>query len=116
MPLLDFICTANAHTFERFIPLPDWDKAQLCDKCGSLAEVFYPGGFRGMRPGGGHSAAEDRDFYFNHNITYRAGTSESEVQQAPNSHVDQCQCESCGRHRRRASVTEVADVNKEVRL
>lgn len=113
MPLHHFRCVGEtAHEFERFIRLPDWDKAQLCE-CGARAEVFYPN-FPGMFTPGGASATEDREFYYNHNITYTGGS--AEVKHSPNSHSEQCQCESCGRHRRRASVTDVADVKKEVRL
>lgn len=115
MPLHNFRCVGNpSHEFERLIPLVDWDKMQRC-ACGARADVFFKK-FPGMQTPGGASVSEDRAFYLNHNVTYRAGTPESEVMQAPNSHANQCQCESCGRHRRRASVTEVADVNKEVRI
>lgn len=69
----------------------------------------------------GQTASLERDQYFEHNITYTGGT--PEIQHRPNEQDLQCQCDGCRGHRRRASVTEVAEpmrrnrrVAKEVRL
>jgi putative FmdB family regulatory protein len=114
MPLYDYQC-ANGHRFERMVPLAQFDFAQLCE-CGAGAKQIFP-----KFPGMNLSSAEvERAAYMEHNITFTGGS--KEVQHKPNEHAQQCQCDGCRGHRRRANVTGTAEplrtnkrVAKEVR-
>lgn len=115
MPLYDFQCE-KGHSFERHLPLAQFDYAQRCE-CGALATMFLP-----RAPGFNASVmAADREAYMQHNVTFTGGT--AEVQHRPNERDLQCQCGDCKRHRRRAGVTGTAEpmrrnrrVAKEVRV
>lgn len=104
MPLYDFKCQ-RGHQFERRVPVEQFDYAQMCD-CGAIAfQVWIK--TPGMFTPDSATVKADRAAYFSHNITYTGGT--KEIGFKANSHSQQCGCEQCGRHRRRAAVTEVAD-------
>ncbi|HLW52747.1 MAG TPA: hypothetical protein VKW06_07880 [Candidatus Angelobacter sp.] len=104
--LYQYACS-DGHRFEQFAQLADFDKAVRCKVRGcrkpAAREIHAPGlAFRAM--------ASDADAYHRHNITRRVegGT----VTALPNSAADQCKCGACSRHRRRASVTDVAEPGK----
>ncbi len=120
MPLYEFKCE-KGHVFDRRVPLAEFDFAQHCD-CGALARMHWDERLLNLRDAAGifppdsASVSDDRNAYFEHNITYSGGIEGDGVTFKPNSHSLQCGCEKCGRHRKRAVVTEVADARKEVRL
>lgn len=108
MILYQYKC-ANGHSFERMARLSDFDKAVPCPICSKSAarEVTAPGlAVRTM--------ADDARIYGEHNITHRGTNADGSVTSLPNSPADQCGCGNCASHRRRASVTAVAEPGKEL--
>jgi len=104
--LYQYTCAAGHH-FEQLAEMSEFDKAVPCPTCGRSAAraITAPAlNFRVMR--------EQERVYHEHNVTHRR---ESETMTSlPNSPADQCQCGDCGSHRRRASITNVAEPGKEV--
>ncbi len=107
MILYDYRC-ADGHHFERMAELSDFDKAVPCKVSGcrkpaARVIVQAPGlHFRVIR-------AQEKT-YHEHNITHEKPG--SVVTALPNSPEQQCQCGDCSTHRRRASVTDVAEPGK----
>lgn len=52
--------------------------------------------------------------YRTHNVVRRVTRENGDMVREPVSHTMQCQCESCRNHRKRASVTGVADPNRSI--
>lgn len=104
MPLYDYTCDAG-HVFERMAAISDFDKAVLC-KCGRPAARVV---LRAPGMNFGHGVAK---VYHEHNITHRHERAGG-VTALPNSPADQCGCGDCSQHRRRASVTDVAEPGKD---
>lgn len=111
MPRYDYQCE-NGHVFERDVPLSQFDYAQKCD-CGAMAKQIWLTA-PGMFATDGGIVAREREIYAQHNVTHEGGG--ETVSYKPNSHSMQCGCEVCSRHRKRALVTETADVGKDVHL
>ena len=113
--LFDFRCRAG-HVFKAEGEYSQFDMARKC-ACGEAAFMIV----REMPKYNGSTINADRAAYMKHNVTFTGGT--KEIQHKPNEQALQCQCDGCRGHRRRASVTEVAEparanrrVRKEVRV
>jgi putative FmdB family regulatory protein len=114
MPMYDFRCGAG-HEFEAFIVVSRFNALRTCPECDGVAsrvDFLKPPALNFA------SASSDRQTYAKHNVTFtgRSGNDEESIGFTPNSHDDQCQCEECKRHRRRALVTETADKGRDVAI
>lgn len=120
--LFTFRCGAGHH-FQAEGEYSQFDMAKPCavSRCKQPAFMLVTE-MGPMHTPGGASASADRETYFAHNVTFTGTSADGTVTQHPNSHSLQCGCEKCCRHRKRASVTEVADAagrnsaGKEVRI
>jgi len=56
----------------------------------------------------------DEREYREHNVTRKATKPNGDLIREPVSHSMQCQCDSCRAHRKRASITGVADPNRSI--
>jgi putative FmdB family regulatory protein len=114
MPMYDFKCGAG-HEFERFLSLSRLNSRCTCPVCGGVASRVD---FQKAPALNFSVASSDRATYAKHNVTFTGvnGTAEESIGFSPNSHEEQCQCEECKRHRRRALVTETADKRKDVAI
>lgn len=114
MPMYDFKCDAG-HRHEAFANVSRYHLPRICPDCGSLARRID---FLTAPAFNFAGSSEDRATYAQHNITFTGerGDGEQTIGFTPNSHEDQCQCESCKKHRRTHLVTEVADKGKDVAI
>jgi hypothetical protein len=108
----------EGHTFEREGYYHQFDQAQKCARlmCPSPAFMIVDQMAKMMTS----TPHVESDAYMQHNVTYTAEN--SIIKQQPNDHANQCHCDACRGHRKRAKVTGVAEpmrknrrVAKEVR-
>jgi hypothetical protein len=105
--LYDYQCDAG-HMFEHLAELADFDKAVPC----IVANCRRPAARVIVHAPGMNFGAGERRVYHQHNITAPGRSADGTVVSLPNSVADQCQCGDCASHRRRASVTDVAEPGK----
>jgi putative FmdB family regulatory protein len=114
MPMYDYQCGTCDTTFEAFVSVSRFKRSRRCPACAGRAQriiLTAPSLGLGL-------ASRDRLEYAQHNVTYTGESRDGDqvIGFSPNSHEDQCHCEGCNRHRRRASVTETADKGKDVAI
>lgn len=115
MPVYDFQCDGG-HKFEAFSHVSNFNRRRACPVCRKRSRRVD---FLTAPALAFTLAAVDRDVYLKHNVVHTGQASGADggfVRFRPNSHADQCQCGNCSSHRKRAMVTETADVGKDVSL
>lgn len=108
--------------FEAEGTFSDFDKARVClAPCREQAFMLVEQ-MPAMFAPDSATARADRAAYAEHNVCFTEARSGGQIIARPNEHSQQCGCDSCNRHRRRAVRTETADKpgryssGKEVRL